>query len=323
MKRFCIIDESTTPFGEANTPKFKTMNTTTTKKSAPSRARASARPERDDGAAVSGSLSRGLQVLDVLRQANGYLALSDIAAETGFDASTTHRLLQTLAENGYAVRDDIQKRYLPGPRALSPLSLFHPLTQLRREASSTLHSLQKETGYTTALALFVGQERMVVDFVQGSHPLSPYYESWLKSPLHGSASGKLLLAWMPESEREQLLGAGPYEAHTSKTTTDPAALSRELDQVRVRGYAVARDDYHHGLLAIGVPLIHQAGSQPLGCLMLTSPSGSVPVGAEEALTDQFKAASKLLVSSAPSLQTFKQWGARGAARRIPATLAMA
>ena len=107
----------------------------------------------------------------MLRQANGYLSLSDIAAETGLDASTAHRLVQTLTENGYAVRDDVQKRYLPGPRALSPLSLFHPLTQLRREASSTLHSLQKETGYTTALALFVGKERMVADFVQGGHPL--------------------------------------------------------------------------------------------------------------------------------------------------------
>ncbi|OOG53218.1 hypothetical protein B0E49_12235 [Polaromonas sp. C04] len=299
------------------------MNTITMKKPVASRARASARPERDDGAAVIGSLSRGLQVLDVLRQANGYLSLSDIAAETGLDASTAHRLVQTLTENGYAVRDDVQKRYLPGPRALSPLSLFHPLTQLRREASSTLHSLQKETGYTTALALFVGKERMVVDFVQGGHPLSPYYESWLKSPLHGSASGRLLLAWMPESEREQLLGAGPYEAYTPKTITDPSALSREFGRVRMRGYAVARDDYNHGLLAIGVPLIHQAESQPLGCLMLTSPSGSVPVEAEEVLADQLKAASKLLMNSAPSLQTFKQWSVRGAARRNPANLAIA
>ncbi|WP_305807058.1 helix-turn-helix domain-containing protein [Stenotrophomonas sp. YIM B06876] len=107
------------------------MNTDIAKNPAPRRARASTRPEFEAGAAVSGSLSRGLQVLDVLRQARGFLSLSDIAAETGLDASTAHRLVQVLTENGYAVRDDIQKCYLPGPRALSPLSLFHPLTQLR------------------------------------------------------------------------------------------------------------------------------------------------------------------------------------------------
>lgn len=299
------------------------MNTSATKKTASSRPRAPARPEREDGAVVSGSLSRGLQVLDVLRQANGYLSLSDIAAETGLDGSTAHRLLQTLTESGYAVRDDVQKRYLPGPRGLSPLSLFHPLTQLRREASSTLHSLQQKTGYTSALALFVGQERLIVDFVQGAHPLSPYYESWLKSPLHGSASGRLLLAWMPESEREQLLGAGPFEAYTSETITDPAALAGELNSVRLQGYAVSRDDYYHGLLAIGAPLVDQVGAQPLGCLVFTAPSGSVMAEADAALADQLKAASRLLMLSAPSLHTFRQWSARGAARRIQVNLAMA
>jgi DNA-binding IclR family transcriptional regulator len=308
---------------ETDISKPKTMNTATMKKPAASRARASARPERDDGAAVIGSLSRGLQVLDVLRQANGYLSLSDIAAETGLDASTVHRLVQTLTENGYAVRDDVQKRYLPGPRALSPLSLFHPLTQLRREASSTLHSLQKETGYTSALALFVGRERVVVDFVQGSYPLSPYYESWLKSPLHGSASGRLLLAWMSELEREQLLGAGPIEAYTSETITDPAALAGELNSVRLQGYAVSRDDYYHGLLAIGVPLVDRVGAQPLGCLVFTAPSGSVAAEADKTLVTQLKAASRLLMLSAPSLRAFRQWSARGAARRIQANLAMA
>lgn len=259
----------------------------------------------------------------MLQQANSHLSLSDIAAETRLDASTVHRLLQTLVESGYAVRDGVQKRYLPGPRALSPLSLFHPLTQLRREVSSILHSLVTQTAHTITLTLFIGHERLVVDFVQGSHPLSPYYESWLKSPLHGSASGRLLLAWMPESEREQLLGAGPYEAHTTNTITDPMALSHELHRVRTQGCAVARNDYYHGLLAIGVPLAHQKGSLPLGCLVLTSLSDAVRVDAEEALADQLKAASRLLMNSAPSIQTFKQWCVRGTARQTPASQAMA
>lgn len=41
-----------------------------------------------------------MRVLEVLRHTSGYLSLSDIAAETGLDASTVHRLLQALTENG-------------------------------------------------------------------------------------------------------------------------------------------------------------------------------------------------------------------------------
>ncbi|AQV94087.1 IclR family transcriptional regulator [Cupriavidus necator] len=278
--------------------------------------RPSLRAKGDEGAAVTGSLARGLQVLDVLTQANGYMTLSDIAAETGLDASTAHRLLQTLVEHGYAVREEIQKRYLPGPLALSPLSLFHPLTQLRRESAPTLSSCQRSVGgATVALVLFIGSERLVVDFVQGTNPLSPYYDTWLKSPLHGSASGKLLLAWMTAEQRERLLGPGPYEAHTSKTITEPAVLAQELNLVRMQGYAVARDDYYDGLVAIGAPLTHQNELQPLGGLIVTAPSDAVAAEAEEAISAQLKAASKLLMNGAPSLQILRQWTGRGAARR--------
>lgn len=283
----------------------------------------STRSLRDDGAAVTGSLSRGLQVLEVLRHATGYLSLSDIAAETGLDASTVHRLLQALTENGYAARDDVQKRYLPGPRALSPLSLFHPVTLLRREAGAVMQAFQEETGQTIALVLFIAQERLVVEFVRGNQPLSPYYDTWLKSPLHGSGSGKLLLAWLSDSERKQLLGPGPYMAHTPQTITDPELLSQQLDQVRMQGYAVARDDAFQGLIAIGVPLMYPTDAQPLGCLVITSRSSSVSAQAETEIADKLKTASRLLLNSAPSMRALQQWSVRGVTRRSPPNLAIA
>jgi DNA-binding IclR family transcriptional regulator len=284
--------------------------------------RGTPRAEREEGAAVTGSLSRGLQILDVLTQATGWLSLSDIVAETGLDASTVHRLLQALTESGYAARDEGQKRYLPGPRALSPLSLFHPLTQLRREAVPVLEYVQAEVGETCALVLFLGHERLVVDFVRGNHPLSPYYDSWLKSPLHGSASGKLLLAWMPEAERDELLGPGPYEAYTPKTVTAPNAFAAQLEAVRQQGYAVAREDAYPSLLAMGVPLCYHRDTQPVGCLVVTSPSNSLPEASEPEVAGKLQAAVKLLMNSAPSMQIFRQWTVRGP-RRAPVGPAIA
>jgi DNA-binding IclR family transcriptional regulator len=242
------------------------------------------------------------------------LALSDIVAETGLDASTAHRLLQALTEAGYAVRDEAQKRYLPGPRAVSPLSLFHPLMQLRRESGPVLEYLKSEVGETCALVLFLGQERLVVDFVRGSHPLSPYYDTWLKSPLHGSASGKLLLAWMAEVDREKLLGPGPYEAYTPKTITAPDAFSAHLEAVRTEGYAIAREDAYPSLLAIGVPLAYSRDAQPVGCLVVTSPSNSLPQSMEQEVANKLTAAAKLLMNSAPSMQIFRQWTVRSPRR---------
>lgn len=279
------------------------------------RGRPRAGQERDDAGASVGSLSRGLLILDVLRQAQGFLALSDIAAEAGLDASTTHRLLQVLTETGYAVRDDAQKRYLPGPRAMAPLSLFHPLSQLRNEALSVLKMLQDEVGESAALILFLGRERLVVEFTRGNGQLAPYYDTWLRSPLNGSASGKLLLAWMSDSEREAIVGPGLYPANTPKAITDPVEMGRELAKVRAQSYAVAREDGFQGIVSIGVPLIVQPEASPIGCLTFTALSNSLPPAKEELALSKLSDAANFLKLGSPALQLFRSWAPRSNSSR--------
>lgn len=272
--------------------------------------------EREDVGASVGSLSRGLLILDVLRQAQGFLALSDIAAEAGLDASTTHRLLQVLTETGYAVRDDAQKRYLFGPRAMAPLSLFHPLSQLRSEAMPLLKMLQDEIGESSALILFLGRERLIVEFTRGNGQLAPYYDTWLRSPLNGSASGKLLLAWMSDSEREAILGPGPYPANTPQTITDPVAMGQELTQVRSQGFAISREDGFQGIVSIGAPLMVQPEASPIGCLTFTALSNSLPPEKEEAALGKLRDAANFLMVSSPALQSFRSWAPRSNSRRL-------
>lgn len=257
-----------------------------------------------------GSLSRGLQIVEVLTSAQGCLTLSEVAAQTGLDASTTLRLLHSLSDKGYVVRDESNKRYLAGPRALSPLPLFHPLTIFRREAEQVLKSLVDRTGQTAALVLFLGTERLVVDFLRGKDPLSLYYDTWLKTPLHGTASGKLLLAWVSDAEREQLLGPGPYAAHTPATITDPATLGRQLDDVARQGYAVARGEAFPDFVAIAAPLILPIHSRPMGCIVVSSTLKLLPEQDEAHIVESAKAAVTLLMNTAPSLHVLKHWTPR-------------
>lgn len=271
----------------------------------------------EEGAAV-GSLSRGLQIVEALVSAQGCLTLSEVAAQTGLDASTTLRLLHSLGERGYVVRDESSKRYLAGPRALSPTPLFHPVNTFRREAEQVLKSLVDRTGQTCALLLFLGTERLVVDFYRGKEPLSLYYDTWLQTPLHATASGKLLLAWLSDSEREHLLGPGPYPAHTPATITDPALLKEQLAAVPLQGHAVSRGEAWPDFVAVAVPLMMAIHSRPMGCLVLSSTRQLLPEADEPAVLASAKAAVALLMNSAPSLHVLKQWTPR-AERRQGAT----
>ena len=247
----------------------------------------------------SGSLSKGLSILNLLADAPTPLAMTEITGALGLDNSTTYRLLQTLADEGYVIRTR-SKQYVAGPRTLATLSTQHPLNNFRREISSNLHHLRDELGETVAGVLFVGRERIIVDVIHGRDPLSPYYTSWLQSPLHGSASGRILLLSLPAEDRRQLIGEGPYEAVTPYTITDPTQLAEELMQIRARGYTVTRDEALVGITAIAAPIT--LGNQSLGCLAVTASSSRIDRTAADTIGQRLLESAKLISRGAPSLR---------------------
>ena len=73
-----------------------------------------------------------------------------------------------------------------------------------------------------------------------------------------------MLAALSEDEALALLPA-KLEPDTDASITSRAALLRELDEVRERGYAYDREEHHEGITAIGVAL-----QDPLGPLVAIS-----------------------------------------------------
>lgn len=254
----------------------------------------------DELASATGSLARGLRLIELLVESPTPRGLSELAADAGVDTSSVHRLLQTLIERGYVVRDGEARKYMAGPKALGPYSMTHPLKELARDALPILTSVRNSTGETTAIVTFIGGQRLNTETVRGAHALVPYYDTWLRSPLHGSASGKVLLAALSSQERTALLGPGPYQAATPKTITDPRELERQLEEVNHRGYAVARDDAFAGMTAIAAPLTYS--QRVVGCIAIIGRSDSIAPEAESDLGLALVNAAALLTHSAPSLR---------------------
>jgi DNA-binding IclR family transcriptional regulator len=254
----------------------------------------------DEAVNLSGSLAKGLKLIELLLESPMPQGVSQVASGAGLDGATAHRLLQVLVERGYAVRDRESKRYMAGPRGLSPLGVSHPLRELSRESAPILGSLRNSTGETCALVIFQSTQRLVCEMAPGAHPLVPYYDTWLRSPLHGSASGKVLLASLAVSERKALLGPGPYQSATPYTITDPAVLEVHLAEVNARGYALARDDAFVGMTAIAAPLKY--ANRVVGCLAIVGRSESMPSSSDTDHAEALANAAALLSHSAPSLR---------------------
>lgn len=209
--------------------------------------------DRDGARHGAGLLQRGLAMVEILVGEERPLGAAEIAEIMGLNASSTHRLLQTLIQTGH-VRRDLGKRYHPTARALFPTSLPHPLNRLRRTAAEELRGLRQAFGLTTVLQVFLGDKRVVLEIMQGRDNFSPYFQTEAKMSLHATAAGKLLLAGLGRAERERLLGQEPYQSLTPRTCATRAALERDLTQVLERGYAVAIDEMLEGLAGVAAPI---------------------------------------------------------------------
>lgn len=275
----------------------------------PGRARAGAHGDTSAPAShdpLTGTLARGLALLDAMLAARAPLTLAEIAARVGLEQSTTLRLLRALEVAEYVVRQPFTKRYSPSPKAIHPFALLHPVEQLRRETSAFVRDIANDLQQTVVFILFVGYERMVVEIAQTPGSLSPYYGTWLRGPLHGSGGGKSLLLGLDGAARRAVLGEEPFAAWTGSTLTTWAQLDADLAQAATRGYVVARDEQLVGVTAIGAPVRSWAHGA-VGCLVMTGLTRDLDSARTEACAERIREAAGLLLYQAPSLGAAAQF----------------
>ncbi|WP_188609613.1 IclR family transcriptional regulator [Chelatococcus reniformis] len=256
-------------------------------------------PESDLPSSEQGALRRGLAILDSLAATERPLTLAEISQQVGLTASTTHRLLQQLGESGRVLR--LASGFILSPRSASPLSLYHPMSKLRRNASEVLRNLQTTYGPSASMTIVMGTERMVVELASGDDGFVPYFDTHLRTPLHASASGKMLLSSLAWPQASALLGPAPYPRLTASTIVDEAPLREDLERTAERGYATNFDEYCDGISAVGSPIVLPDGGL-FGSIILTGRSKYFGKDSLPAMAGAVRSAAQLFSVAYPTVR---------------------
>jgi DNA-binding IclR family transcriptional regulator len=203
---------------------------------------------RDPGRSVA---SRVLAILDAFDVDHPRLTLSEIAARSGMALSTVHRLVGEL-EEWQALRRTGDGSYHIGIR-LWELGQLAP-DSLQAVAHPWLQELFGSTGENVHLAIREGVEVLYVDRVFGKRAVPIVSHTGGRLPMHCTGVGKALLAFEPGWFVTSFLSR-PLERFTPHTVTEPGRLSRELAQIRARGYAVTHEEMTLGSCSAAAPII--------------------------------------------------------------------
>jgi IclR family transcriptional regulator, pca regulon regulatory protein len=231
----------------------------------------------------SGSVGKAFQILATFDVHRPELTASEIAAETGLDRSTTHRFLTTLVDIGVLVQDGDSRRYHLGLPVLDYAYVLLNTLQIRRIALSHLHELHREVEGTLSLGVRDGTEVVLVERSFGPWVPSGGFEIGQRLPMHASATGLAMLAFLDPDELETIVHDVQLEPRTPHTLRSQAALSERLVEIRRRGYATSDEELLVGLRSIAVPILGERGAAvaAISLARRTSVSGSIDELARE------------------------------------------
>lgn len=228
------------------------------------------------------SVSRALHILGVLAESQGGMGVTEMGEQIGLNASTVHRLLNTLLEQGFVRQDSESKKYLLGAQCLrlgyAALSHF----DIRDESVAQLRKLSEEVKESANLALLTGDEATYVAQVPATRSVQMFTQLGSHVPLHCTGVGKVILANLPESAVSELLD-GKLIAYTDATITDKAQLAAELEAVRQRGYAIDDEEREIGVRCVSAP-VFRADGEVIGAVSISGPSARVSPERDEELS---------------------------------------
>lgn len=198
------------------------------------------------------SLDKALKLLGRIVESGERHSISGLARQIGMPRSTAYRIATTLERSGLLTR---MRRgyYLPGP-SLARLARHDTLRRVIEAVGRPIvRKLARDTGCIAHVGIF--ENDMVTYLLKAGRAAKTLFtREGTQLEAYCTGIGKVLLAALPVSVREEYLKGGPFIQLTANTLTDPKELRSELIAVGDRGYAQDNAEMDSDLHCLAVPV---------------------------------------------------------------------
>jgi DNA-binding IclR family transcriptional regulator len=215
------------------------------------------------------SVQLALDVLEMVAFSGEELGVTQLAERLNVTKGSVHRHLLTLVERGYLVQNLSTARYGIGAKSRL-LARTAPETDLVRLADGPMRELRDALGHSVVLSEMTPRGALVLNTVQGTSAIEIGVRPGSELSFHGSAQGKIMLAFSPRPHQERVL-ARNLEKFTPNTITDPKRLDEEIARAIQLGYMEAPEEALLGLNAIAAPIFDHRDA----CIAAVAVVGSI------------------------------------------------
>jgi IclR family mhp operon transcriptional activator len=199
------------------------------------------------------SLKRGLRILTLLN-AQGDLSIAEVARALSIPRTTAERVVLTLLAEGYVVRNTDTKAFQLAPKVCALASGFSDESWITQTATPLLFELTGRIGWPLAIATPRG-EKMIVRVTTDPATSLQFTRRYVGTEIAmmQASSGLVLLAYLPDHEREvllDLLRRSPDPAQ--KLANDKRAVRALIAATCNHGCAFAPVEHSEGSLSVPI-----------------------------------------------------------------------
>jgi DNA-binding IclR family transcriptional regulator len=215
------------------------------------------------------SVDRAIRILKALASGPGRLGVSELSERLGLAKGTVHGLLRTLQDHGLVEQHTDSDKYQLGPQLLQLSNRYLDLSELRSRSLAWSELLASRAEEAVRVGVPHDGGMLVVHHVFRPDATLQILEVGAVMPLHATALGKAVLAYMDDETRNDLLADGMPKL-TGHTHSTAAPLRRELAKVREQGYALEREEAVLGEAGLAAPIFDRHGD-PVGAIGVAGP----------------------------------------------------
>lgn len=203
----------------------------------------------------SSSIENAMRILKAFSMDQPELRVVDIAEELNIAKSTAHRLLSTLASEGFVYKDPQSNHYSLGVSVLALTNIVNTQLPIVQEATPILNALTEKTGESSHLAIREGHEVIYLQKIENEYSIHVTTHIGRRNPVHCTSTGQAILAFETDEVIEDVL-SGPLKKFTESTITDPKQLREKLDEIKRLGYVVDHQGFEKHVISIGAPIFN-------------------------------------------------------------------
>lgn len=218
------------------------------------------------------NLEKGLAILDFLSHNVKGKTLQEIKDDIKISQTTAYRILNAMTRLDYLIYDDDTKKYRLS-RKLLTLG-FRALNehQLLETVLPHLRELRDRVKETACFGVLGEKKGIFIEQAQGSYAFSFKLSPGKSFELHCSAPGKAIMAFLPNSVRENYLSYMDFQKFNEKTIVSKNDYLQELETVFSKGYALDNEEELSGVICIAAPIFNYNG-YPCGAIWISGPKG--------------------------------------------------